>query len=187
MNKTVKFPSFSGVNTLFLTIVIGLSTGILPLSETYFPENKIFASEENQAIEAISAISSAAEASAELGGKLTLIEENSLVAISNPENPEPEAVKTIKVVVTAYSSTVWETDDTPFTTACGSTVRDGIVATNFLPFGTKIRIPEVYGNKIFVVEDRMNPFAKYHVDVWFPSYWEALNFGAKWTYIEVLN
>jgi len=27
----------------------------------------------------------------------------------------------------------------------------------------------------------------YGVDIWFPSYWEALSFGAKITYIEILG
>ncbi|MBI2042438.1 MAG: 3D domain-containing protein [Candidatus Nealsonbacteria bacterium] len=102
--------------------------------------------------------------------------------------PEPKIRKTVKVIVTAYSSTIWETDDDPFTTAAGTYVRDGIVANNLLPFGTRIRIPDVYGDKIFVVEDRMNrKKGNYHFDVWFPSYWEAKNFGAKNTYIEILE
>lgn len=94
----------------------------------------------------------------------------------------------INVVITAYSSTVWETDDTPYITASGTYVRDGIVANNLLPLGTKIKIPEIFGDKIFVVEDRMNSRKSYyHIDIWFPSYQEALNFGAKRTYIEILK
>ncbi len=93
----------------------------------------------------------------------------------------------IKVVVTAYSSTPEETDDTPFITATGNRVRDGIVATNMLPFGTKIVMPEVFRDKIFVVDDRMAAHKKYMVDVWFPSKEQAKHFGAKYTYIEVLE
>ena len=80
-----------------------------------------------------------------------------------------------------------QTDDTPFITASGNWVRDGIVATNILPMGTKIKIPDVYGDRIFVVDDRMHPRKKYVVDVWFSSYVEAKNFGVKRTYIEVLE
>ncbi|MDP3003980.1 MAG: hypothetical protein Q8N43_00505, partial [Candidatus Azambacteria bacterium] len=40
--------------------------------------------------------------------------------------------KTMKVVLTAYSSTPDQTDDTPFITASNTRVRDGIVAANFL-------------------------------------------------------
>jgi 3D (Asp-Asp-Asp) domain-containing protein len=116
------------------------------------------------------------------------VQNNSLFAVSSPFNPEPEAVKQIKVVITAYSSTPWETDDSPYLTAAGTWVRDGIIANNYLPFGSKVRIPELYGDRIFVVEDRMNSrIGYYHVDIWFPSYQEALNFGSKRTYIEVLE
>ena len=100
---------------------------------------------------------------------------------------ERESIKTVFVIVTAYSSTPWETDDTPHITASGTYVRDGIVAANFLPFGTKIRIPQIFGDKVFVVEDRLSPQKKYHIDVWFPSYEEALHFGAHLTYIEILR
>lgn len=111
---------------------------------------------------------------------------NTLIGVSNPF--EPMNIKTVKVVVTAYSSTVWQTDDTPFITASGETVRDGIIANNMLPFGTLVRIPEVYGDKIFVVEDRMNTRkGNYHFDVWLPEYDQAKEFGAKRTYIEVLQ
>lgn len=99
-----------------------------------------------------------------------------------------EVSKTIKMVVTAYSSTPDQTDSTPFTTASGKQVTDGIVANNMLPFGTKIRIPELYGDKIFVVEDRMHSRkGKYHVDIWFPEYKQAKNFGAAVTKIEILE
>ncbi len=122
------------------------------------------------------------------GGELPISEGNSLISLSNPANPEPKVVRKINVIVTAYSSTVFETDESPFFTASGKRVRDGIVANNLLPFGTKIRIPELYGDKIFVVEDRMNPkVGPYNIDIWFPSREEALNFGAERTYIEVLD
>ena len=98
------------------------------------------------------------------------------------------AVKKIKVVITAYSSTPEETDSTPFITASGKNVRDGIIANNLLPFGTKIKIPKLYGDKVFVVEDRMNKRkSNYHFDIWFPSKNLALNFGVKTAEIEVLE
>lgn len=96
--------------------------------------------------------------------------------------------KKIKVIVTAYSSTEWQTDDTPFITANGSTVREGIVANNMLPFGTEIKIPELYGNKVFTVEDRMHSRKGYYwVDIWFPTLEEAKAFGIKEAYVEVLE
>ena len=68
--------------------------------------------------------------------------------------------------VTAYSSSPDETDNTPFITASGKTVRDGVVATNVLPFGTKIKIPSLFGDKIFTVEDRMHRRMKNVMDIW---------------------
>jgi len=117
---------------------------------------------------------------------LLTVQENSLLP-SSPL-PEPKVSKTIKVIITAYSSTPEETDDTPFITAANTMVRDGIIANNLLPFGTKIRIPELYGDKIFTVEDRMSSKkGYYHFDIWFPSKEEAKEFGAKLTHIEVLE
>jgi 3D (Asp-Asp-Asp) domain-containing protein len=117
---------------------------------------------------------------------LVAIGEDSLVAVSNPA--DPIRTERLNVVVTAYSSTVCQTDDTPFITASGSYVEDGIVANNLLPFGTRIRMPEIYGDKIFIVEDRMHSRkGYYHVDIWFEEYTQAKNFGAKRTYIEVLE
>jgi 3D (Asp-Asp-Asp) domain-containing protein len=118
---------------------------------------------------------------------LPMLQENSLASVSNPANPE-HSLERIKVVITAYSSTPEETDDTPFITAAGTAVRDGIVANNLLPFGTKIKIPGLYGDKIFVVEDRMNKKkGDYHFDIWFPSHQEAEKFGVKITYIDILE
>ena len=117
---------------------------------------------------------------------LLFVQGNSLVG--DYPIPEPKVVKTMNVVATAYSSTVEQTDQDPFITAAGTWVRDGIIANNLLPFGTKIRIPELYGDKIFIVEDRMNKKkGDYHIDIWFASYSEAKNFGAKRTYVEVLE
>ena len=101
--------------------------------------------------------------------------------------PEPKVARTVQVIVTAYSSSVFETDDTPNITAAGTEVRDGIIANNLLPFGTKIRLPELYGDKVFTVEDRMSrKKGYYHFDIWFSSYWGAKNFGAQNTYLEIL-
>lgn len=80
--------------------------------------------------------------------------------------------------ITAYSSTPDQTDSTPFITADGLRVRDGIVATNLLPFGTQIEVPALFGNKIFTVEDRMSPRIKNTVDIWMSTRGAALYFGA---------
>jgi len=100
----------------------------------------------------------------------------------------PKISQKINVIVTGYSSAPEETDDTPFITAAGSHVRKGIVANNFYPFGTKVRFPMLFGNQIFIIEDRMHPKkGDYSVDIWFPCQKEALNFGVKITEMEVLE
>ena len=120
--------------------------------------------------------------------ELLIFQENTLLPLSNPANPEPEVIRRLPVIITAYSSTHWQTDEDPYVTAAGTRVRDGIVANNILSFGTRIRIPELFGDKIFVVEDRMSwEKGNYQIDIWFPDYWQALNFGAKRTYIEILE
>lgn len=95
--------------------------------------------------------------------------------------------KTIKVLITAYSSSPEETDETPFITASGSYVRPGVLAANFLPFGTKVRLPEIFGNQVFVVEDRLHERNNDRIDVWFPNKEEALRFGAQISEMEILE
>jgi len=108
--------------------------------------------------------------------------------VAKATNDAPKAIKTITVVITAYSSTPDQTDDTPFITASGKHVEDGIIANNMLPIGTKVRIPELYGDKIFTVEDRMNRRkSDYHFDIWMPERILAVNFGVKTAELEVLE
>jgi len=95
--------------------------------------------------------------------------------------------KVIKILITGYSSSFEETDETPLITASGNYVRPGIVAANFLPFGTKIRLPKIFGDQIFIVEDRLHENYNDRIDVWFPNKEEALKFGAKISEVEIFN
>lgn len=108
-------------------------------------------------------------------GKSTLVD--------SEQKPE---VKTKKVTLTAYSSTVDQTDDTPFIAASGKHVYDGMIAANFLPFGTKVKIPELFGDKVFTVHDRMNRRYTERVDIWFAERQDALNFGIRTAEIIIL-
>ncbi|MBI3335159.1 MAG: 3D domain-containing protein [Candidatus Portnoybacteria bacterium] len=87
--------------------------------------------------------------------------------------------KTRYHIVTGYSSVPWQTDSSPFITAQGTWVREGVVAANTLPFGTKIMMPDLFGDKIFTVEDRMAPKNYHKIDIWFPSTATARQFGVK--------
>ncbi len=108
-------------------------------------------------------------------------------SITNSEEPKRAVVKASYVrTITAYSSSPEETDDTPFITASGNYVRIGTVAANWLPLGTAIRIPEIFGEQVFIVEDRMNRRHTDKVDIWFPNKGDALKFGKQIAKIEVL-
>ena len=98
---------------------------------------------------------------------------------------EPEK-ETMEVTITAYSSTEDQTDDSPFIAASGKRVHDGMIAANFLPFGAKVKIPELFGDKIFTVNDRMNRRFNTRVDIWFPDRETAINFGIKTAEIVIL-
>ncbi|OGZ70944.1 MAG: hypothetical protein A2980_02960 [Candidatus Staskawiczbacteria bacterium RIFCSPLOWO2_01_FULL_33_13] len=92
----------------------------------------------------------------ELNNKITLVK-NGSPTICKLGQSSYEVVKTIRMMVTAYSSTPDQTDDTPFITASGKdlrTLKEGerIVANNLLPFGT---IVEIEGQR-YIVEDRMH-------------------------------
>lgn len=95
--------------------------------------------------------------------------------------------KTMSVVITGYSSTSDQTDDSPFITASNTKVRDGIVASNFLAFGTKVQIPEIYGDKVFTVEDRMAKKHSDKIDIWFPERYLARQFGVKTAEVLILE
>ena len=170
MTKSLKYFSFAR-NLLITLIGAGILFGFSPIFES-----------KAQRIETDFSLLE------DLGKELVIVQGNSLLSRTNPSNLEPRVIRELRVVITAYSSTPCQTDDTPFITAAGTWVREGIVANNLLSFGTKIRIPELYGDKIFVVEDRMSwKKGNHHIDIWFSSYQEAKNFGAKRTYIEILE
>ncbi|MFH1632144.1 MAG: hypothetical protein ABIA47_03985 [bacterium] len=102
-----------------------------------------------------------------------------------PEAGLCEPAYSMSVSATAYNSLPGQTDDTPFITASGTTTRHGVVAANFLPIGTRIKIPELYGDEVFIVEDRMNARYWYKVDIWMEDYDDAIEFGSKYIEIEV--
>ncbi len=128
----------------------------------------------------------------------TVIGQNAILASRSPKTaeakkpvtrsyryPRPAFLngKRMVVTATAYSSTVDQCDASPFITASGTHVHDGTLAANFLPFGTKVKIPAYFGDKVFIVEDRMA--SNHKIDIWYPSRGEALQFGARRVEIEI--
>lgn len=105
--------------------------------------------------------------------------------VAQTEDARP--ARTARVVkVTAYSSTKGQTDDSPFIMASGKHVHDGAIAANFLPMGTHVRFPEIYGDKEFVVEDRMHRRFSDRVDIWMETEHEARKFGLQKLTMEIL-
>ena len=112
-----------------------------------------------------------------------IVNANSLLQAKSPG--KPEQVSKFLMYVTAYSSSVDETDSTPHVTASGTRTRDGVVASNLFPIGTKVKIP--FGEKVLVVEDRMHNRFTDRIDVWMPSKWSALRFGKQRAAVEIVE
>jgi len=102
------------------------------------------------------------------------------------DKPQPEAKKIMNISVTAYSSTPDQTQGDPFITASGTRVHDGTLAANFLPIGTKVRFPDYFGTKIFVVEDRMSARYWHKADIWMATRQEAKDWGVRYIQMEIL-
>ena len=150
----------------------------------FFTDSKAFASVNS--INYIEVVNATKENTA---NDISIVSANSILPNKNPVTPKTQRAqskRTYIVPASAYSSTPDQTDSTPFITAAGTHVRDGVVAANFLPLGTVIKIPELYGEKTFVVEDRMNKRYDYRVDVWFSTREAAKEFGLRKIKIEVI-
>ena len=108
-----------------------------------------------------------------------------------PDSSDLKVAWTGNYAMTAYNSEVAQCDDSPCITANGFNVCEhGIedtVAANFLKFGTKIRIPEMFGDRIFIVRDRMNSRYTDRVDIWMKERPAAIQFGVRYMKIEVLE
>ena len=114
-----------------------------------------------------------------------VIDANSLLQAKSPS--AIELASRFLMYVTAYSSSVDETDSTPHLTASGTATRDGVVASNTFPIGTRLRVPELFGDRILVVEDRMHARFTDRIDVWMPSKWSALRFGKRMAEVEIVE
>lgn len=88
----------------------------------------------------------------------------------------PDVGTKYTVQASAYASSPYQTDSTPCITAAGTRVREGVIATNFLPMGTIVS----YDGNLYIVEDRMNSrYAGYYLDFWMTSTSKAREFGRK--------
>lgn len=106
--------------------------------------------------------------------------------VSTSLKTEPE---TMKIYVTAYSSTPEQTDDTPCIAASGYDLckhnKENVIACNFLPFGTKVKFPELDPDKTYTVVDRMHERYNSRMDIWMMHKEDAKKFGKKYLTVEI--
>lgn len=119
-----------------------------------------------------------------------IIQGDSLLANSYLPRIKATAVKktenVTRALITAYSSSPDEVGPLLYITASGTYVRHGVAASNFLPISTRIRFPGLFGNQVFIIEDRMDKRYNNRVDIWMSSKAEAKNFGIQTSDIEIL-
>ena len=112
-----------------------------------------------------------------------------LLAVS-VEAKEVPIIATLTVEITAYNSTVAQTDDDPTITASGAVAGPGTVAVSRdllerFPYGSELEIVSVSGDGCggwvpetpLTVADTMNARIENHLDVWLETTEQALNWG----------
>ncbi len=112
-----------------------------------------------------------------------------------PVSGERQPHRTIWVLATAYSLDRAQTDASPCIPANGENLCDlrkvqgyhNTIATNFLRFDTRVRLPSLYEDKMFVVRDRMNKRynGTHRIDIVMESVEAAKQFGVKWVQMEL--
>lgn len=98
---------------------------------------------------------------------------------------------------TAYNSLPNQTDSTPHITATGTRTRPGVIAMSrdmlkLFPYGTRVSIQDLSGRynfsgRVFIVEDTMHARKTNQVDIWMPTYREAINFGTSTVRVTALR
>ncbi len=110
---------------------------------------------------------------------------------SLPVSPDLSIARTDYYEVTAYTSDVNQCDGDPCHTAMGFNLCtygiEDTIAANFLPFGAKVRLPDLFGDRVFTVRDRMNSRFNDRIDVWLKNNEQAKHFGVKIAKVEILG
>lgn len=123
--------------------------------------------------------------------KTEKMEINDNIANHLPKNTGRKIISTDMNMITAYNSEVVQCDSDPCTTANGFNVcKHGIedtVAANHLAFGTKLKIPALFGDRIFIVRDRMNSRYADYIDVWMINKKDAIQFGTRMAKVEIIE
>jgi 3D (Asp-Asp-Asp) domain-containing protein len=110
---------------------------------------------------------------------------------SQPLSPRYEVKSVSMHTITAYNSLASQCDSTPCYAASGFNLcknnTEDVIAANWLPFGAKVRIPSLFGDRVFTVEDRMNRRFPDYVDVWMKDRGDAIRFGTMDAMVEVVE
>ncbi|ADR37439.1 3D domain-containing protein [Oceanithermus profundus] len=130
------------------------------------------------------------------------------LAVALPLGVQASGPEVLVLKATAYTSSVRETDSTPFVTATGARTRFGIIAVSRdllgsdLPYGSKVKIEDLgewrtgrgkgrfdamLKDVVFVVEDTMHKRKRQQIDVWMPDRSLALKWGVRRVRITVLQ
>lgn len=107
---------------------------------------------------------------------LSFIPNVTVVSFVRKDHTPEKAFKLVRAEISAYTSSIGETDDNPFETASGSTVHVGTLACpSKYKFGTEVEI----AGKLYICEDRMNKRYrdKENFDVWTESKKQAFSIG----------
>jgi 3D (Asp-Asp-Asp) domain-containing protein len=156
---------------------------------------------EVQVLETISVVVEAEVQVLELAAEAALTE-----AVIEPA--VAEAAGSLVVKATAYNSLASQTDDTPHITATGATTSFGIVALSRdlleqIPYGSLVRLRDLGdykngngvghyqtmldGQAYFIVEDTMHQRKYNQLDIWFPSFNDAIHWGVRRVELEVVR
>ena len=118
-------------------------------------------------------------------------EKNQEIINNLPVNNDRQIQNMGNFTITAYNSDLAQCDASPCITANGFNVckhgEEDTIASNFLPFGAKVRIPELSGDKIFIVRDRMSKRYSNRLDIWMINKFDAIKFGVKIAKVEILE
>lgn len=173
-------------NRFDLPIILGLILALLSLSVQ--PFGVVNAENEDLSIVSKNGVQFRANSTT-----VALLEESNEGRLFFPPVEVKKPDKTIKGVITFYSSTPDQTDSSPFIAADGTHVYDGMIANNCLPLFARsskkayVKIPSLYGDKIFTVHDRMNKrFGCNKFDIWMDApRKELLKLGVKRAEVEI--
>lgn len=168
-----------------------INPNVHPVVGEVNPDTHKVINEVNPNVHKVNTNKTVAKETTSLANKTTPLDNEITETATTSAEVGPKVIRTSTHVMTAYNSDPRQTDDTPCITANGFNVCEhGVedtIAANFLKFGTKVMIPELFGDRVFIVRDRMNKRYPDRVDIWMINYDDAKKFGVKVAEIKVIE